>query len=106
DAIYNGLRAQEERKQIEADEKRARAEARSSKKVALARLEEEWKTIKDEHEHKLADWKLTCKSLQNDGVPKKNWPKAPTQPRKPKLSPNFAAVGDNDDDDYEEIDNN
>ena len=58
-----------------------------------------------EHERKVAEWKLTCEKLQKDGVPKRNWPKGPTRPRKPKLPANFGAIVDDDEEEDDENDN-
>ena len=85
DTIREGLFVQEERKKALAAEKRSKADGRAAKKEAQVKLEEEWKRIKIIHEEATRIWKADCDRLASEGVPKKNWPKGPIRPRKPKL---------------------
>lgn len=48
-------------------------------------------------------WKADCDKHASEGVPKKNWPKVPIRPRKPKLPATLdTVVDDNDGADEEE----
>ena len=85
DTIHEGLFAQEERKKALGSEKRLKADGRAAKKEALAKLEEEWKRIKIIHEEVTRIWKAECDRLASEGFLKKNWPKGPICPQKPKL---------------------
>ncbi|KAJ3499646.1 hypothetical protein NMY22_g19492 [Coprinellus aureogranulatus] len=96
--VLADLRAQRVRKKQEAARKQAGRDLRAAKKAALARLEEEWTRLKDEHQKKLDEWKLTCEQLKADKIPRKDWPKAPTRPRKPTLPEDFVAVDNGNDD--------
>lgn len=51
-----------------------------AKKEAQAKLKDEWKTIKIQHNEKEKAWKVTCEKLSVEGIPKKNWPKGPICP--------------------------
>ena len=104
DAIRDGLFEQEERKKALAAVKRSKADGRAAKKEALAKLEEEWKRMKIIHEEATRMWKADCDRLASEGVLKKNWPKGPIRPRKPKLPATLGAVIDEDDGDDEEED--
>ncbi|KAF8160510.1 hypothetical protein BJ912DRAFT_891218 [Pholiota molesta] len=104
DEIRNGLSAQEEKKRALDAEKKSKVERRAAKKEAQAKLEDEWKRIKIQHDERVRVWKLTCENLAAEGIAKKNWPKGPIRPRKPKLPANLEVVGDEEDggDDEEE----
>ncbi|KAF8969033.1 hypothetical protein BDZ97DRAFT_1654424 [Flammula alnicola] len=104
DSIREGIFEQEERKKAAAAQKRSKADGRAAKKEAQAKLDEEWKRIKMNHEDAVKCWKTDCEKLASEGVPKKNWPKGPIHQRKPKLPPNLEAVADEDDVDDEEED--
>ena len=56
------------------------------------------------HEEATRIWKADCDRLASEGVPKKNWPKGPTRPRKPKLPATLDAVVDEDNGEDEEED--
>ena len=77
DFIHEGIFLQEERKKAASAEKRLKADGRATKKVAQARLDEEWKRIKINHEEAVKHWKAECKKLTSEGVPRRNWPKGP-----------------------------
>ncbi|TFK31215.1 hypothetical protein BDQ12DRAFT_619282, partial [Crucibulum laeve] len=79
-AVLEGLWAQEERKQTEEAQKKAKADLWAAKKEAQTKLDAEWVRIKADHKKNIAEWKLTCANLQRDGISKKNLPKAPTRP--------------------------
>ncbi|TFK39562.1 hypothetical protein BDQ12DRAFT_604088 [Crucibulum laeve] len=79
-AVLEGLWAQEERKKAEEAQKKAKADVRAAKKEVQVKLDAEWVRIKADHKNNITEWKLTCANLQKDGIPKKNFPKAPTQP--------------------------
>ena len=104
DAIREGIFVQEERKKALAAEKRVKADERAAKKEAQAKLEEEWKRIKIMHDEATRKWKADCDRLASEGVLKRNWPKGPTRPRKPKLLATLDAVVDEDDGEDEEED--
>lgn len=97
DAIHEGIFAQEEKKKAVAAEKKLKADGRAVKKDVQAKLEEEWKRIKIIHDEAMKIWKADCEKLASEGVPKKNWPKGPIRPRKPKLPVTLEAVVDEDD---------
>ena len=96
DAIREGIFVQEEKKKTVAAEKKLKADGRAAKKDAQAKLEEEWKRMKIIHDEAMKFWKADCDKLASEGVPKKNWPKAPIRPRKPKLPATLDAVVDED----------
>lgn len=102
--ILEGLRNQELRKEEEAAQKKVRANARATKKEGLARMEVEWLKIKAQNDKNTDEWKLTCENLQNEGIPKKHWPKPPTRQRKPTLPDILAAMVDEDDEGEDRID--
>jgi hypothetical protein len=104
DTIRDGLFEQEERKKELAAVKRSKADGRAAKKEVQAKLEEEWKRMKIIHDEATRIWKAECDRLASEGVPKKNWPKGPIRPRKPKLPPTLDAVIDEDDGEDEEED--
>jgi len=85
-------------------EKRLKADGRAAKKEAQAKLEEEWKRIKIIHEEVTRIWKAECDRLASEGVLKKNWPRGPIRPRKPKLLATLDAVIDEDDGEDEDED--
>ena len=61
------------------------AQKRESRKQVQSQIEEEWKVIKAEHEKAVEEHLAQCETLKNQGIPKKNWPKKPVQPLKPKV---------------------
>jgi hypothetical protein len=84
-------------------------EARKTKSAAIreagravrAEVEEKWKEIQAQQAKDLEEWKQECQRLAEDGVPKKNWPKAPKRQKKPEAPTNaqiairLAAAEDN-----------
>ena len=75
------------------------AQRRQSRKEIQAQLEEEWKQIKMAHETAIEEWSAQCQNLKDQGIPKKNWPKKPTRPRKPKPPVFDQAAGDSGNED-------
>ena len=61
----------------------------------MKKLNDEWAEMKKQHEEDARIWKEQCEKLKTEGVPKKNWPKAPIRPRKPTLP---AQLAEDDDD--------
>jgi len=88
---------QAEKRETEAAQKAKNAETRASRRQAVARVEEEWKRIKEAHEANVQAWEVACEKLAMEGVPKKEWPKKPTRPRKPQVPAVDQALGEADD---------
>ena len=93
----------------EAAKKVNNAARRAEKKEAQARLEEEWTSLKAVHEAETKAWKLACDALKEQRVAKKNWPKAPVRPKKPKLPSNVVDTGEDEleeeiDEDNDDVD--
>ena len=103
DAFFKKVEDQKAQKEAAAAKKISSAASRAVRKEAQANLDAEWIRLKKTHEEATNAWKLTCGSLKEQRIPKKNWPKAPTRPRKPKLPSNHADGDDDEpDDDGEE----
>ncbi|KAJ7147439.1 hypothetical protein C8R43DRAFT_890005 [Mycena crocata] len=85
-------RAREE----EAAEKIKRAGDRETAKLAKEELARQWKVIQENHERAVATWKLECDRLTAAGVKKKDLPKKPIRPLKPKPA-KTAELPDNSD---------
>ncbi|KAG6811354.1 hypothetical protein H0H92_007819 [Tricholoma furcatifolium] len=94
----------EEQLQEEEAAQRARnAETRASKREAIACVEEEWMRIKEAHAATyVSAWETECQKLGSEGVPKKEWPRKPTRPRKPQVS-TTEQVPEEEDDEQEGI---
>ncbi|KAF9534934.1 hypothetical protein CPB83DRAFT_733632, partial [Crepidotus variabilis] len=73
-------------KQATAAEKSQRANERRSRKAANEELEREWTRIKEQHELDVKAWEDECDVYANNDIPKREWPKKPVRPLKPKLS--------------------
>ena len=69
----------------EAAEKTRRARAREAKKLAKETAEGEWKRILEEYQNELQAWQEKCEELTAQKVLKKNLPKHPLRPKKPKM---------------------
>jgi hypothetical protein len=85
-----------------AADKTTRADARATRKNALAVIEEEWSVIKSNHVKNLEAWEAECQRLNSENVPKRSWPKKPVRPRKPKLPPNVENMPDDGEEDEED----
>ncbi|KAG6905249.1 hypothetical protein DXG01_003962 [Tephrocybe rancida] len=85
DEFLEKMRHQADRWEAEAAQKTKNAETRASRKEAVARVEEEWMKIKEAHTANVHAWEADCKKLASEGIPKKEWPKKPTQPCKPQV---------------------
>ncbi|KAJ7825003.1 hypothetical protein B0H13DRAFT_1658207, partial [Mycena leptocephala] len=64
--------------------KAQKADDREAAKIAKEALEQQWKDMKAEHELAVAAWEEECRKLVNGGCRKKDLPKKPTRPKKPK----------------------
>lgn len=73
------------RKEAEKAEKLKRAEARTARKDTVQALEQEWRMLKENHEARVTEWDTVCERLKGGEVAKKDWPKKPLRPRKPKI---------------------
>ncbi|KAH6885999.1 hypothetical protein BKA70DRAFT_1123458 [Coprinopsis sp. MPI-PUGE-AT-0042] len=100
--VLADLRAKRARKEAEEARKKAGRDVRAARKEAKAQIEAEWARIKSQHAENCEAWKKACNQLKSEGVPKKEWPKAPTRPRKPTIPVHFGAVEEVEDDDDEE----
>ncbi|KAJ7229027.1 hypothetical protein GGX14DRAFT_345295, partial [Mycena pura] len=80
----------------EAADKKKRAEDREVAKATKARPAVEWEKMKEDHLKLVEDWTTECERQTAAGVKKKNLPKKPTQPLKPK-APVVTPVADNSD---------
>ena len=83
--IEQQLMEQQARKEAERLEKEQRATNRATRKDLREALEVQWKEIKGEHERAVATWEDNCRELQAKGLAKKDLPKKPLRPRKPKM---------------------
>ena len=83
--IEQQLMEQQARKEAEILEKEQRANNRATRKDLREALEARWKEIKGEHERAVATWEDNCQELQAKGIAKKDLPKKPLHPRKPKM---------------------
>ncbi|EEB91472.1 hypothetical protein MPER_10158 [Moniliophthora perniciosa FA553] len=81
---------EQRRLQAERDEKekqrRERADARAAVKEAKQRVATEWEDMKQRHEKALKAWEVERELLKAQKVPKKDWPKKPARPKKPKVT--------------------
>jgi hypothetical protein len=78
----------EREKATKADEAAAklrRADVREGKKAAKAALKEEWNMMLEAHQKELQEWNTKCEALTAQNVLKKNLPKRPLRPKKPRL---------------------
>src|SRR6267154_3933223 len=60
---------------------------KSSGLVLVMNLRAEWRKLQEKHVEDVAKWVAVCKELAAKNVPKKNWPKKPVRPLKPKHAP-------------------
>jgi hypothetical protein len=58
---------------------------RERRKIDRAKIDLEWEAIKELHAKKVQGWQVECARLTVEGVLKKNLPKKPVCPLKPKL---------------------
>lgn len=79
-------------------------EIRTARRDALAAIEEEWTQIRINHEKKVQEWEAECQRLASEGIPKRQWPKKPIRPLKPKLTPTLESVDVVEDEDGDEDD--
>ncbi|KAF8532455.1 hypothetical protein JB92DRAFT_2688750, partial [Gautieria morchelliformis] len=68
-------------------EKEQRKEQRVANKEAKAAAEAEWKSICERHELAVKEWQVRCEELTAQDCPKKDFPKKPIRPLKPKPIP-------------------
>jgi hypothetical protein len=80
----------EERKRVKDDKEEGKHQqkvARVERRVEKEDLEVKWKKMKEDHELAMEKWKTECAWLTNEGMQKKQLPKKPIRPLKPKLAP-------------------
>lgn len=99
--VFNGLKDQQEKKELAANAKQSRKEAREARKAGKARVEAEWEKAKIEYENAKAEWKRTCESLHACNVPKKEFPKPPTRRLKKDIEAELLG-GESDDEEVED----
>jgi hypothetical protein len=68
---------------VEKNRRKAGHAARQTEKVAF---DAEWQRLLQEHATNIDKWSAECEELGSKSIPKKNWPKKPTRPLKPKIS--------------------
>ncbi|KAG1809840.1 uncharacterized protein HD556DRAFT_1435565 [Suillus plorans] len=71
-------------KEAEKDKQKA---SRAAKRSEKASIEAEWCKLQEKHVEDVAKWVAVCKELAAKNVLKKNWPKKPVRPLKPKHAP-------------------
>jgi hypothetical protein len=79
----------EERKRNRAEEEQNRKQrqvARAGKKAAKKRVDDQWRQIKEAHERAIERWLADCEQLTVNGTLKRDLPKCPARPLKPKPS--------------------
>lgn len=57
-----------------------------AKRSEKASIEVEWRKLQEKHAKDVVNWVAACEELANKNVPKKDWPKKPVRPLKPKHS--------------------
>jgi hypothetical protein len=80
------VKEQAMQRQEKANKKGKRAAERQTKKAEKEAIEYEWKEIKAVHAKNIESWERDCEKLIEGGVSKKNLPKKPCCPPKPKAS--------------------
>jgi hypothetical protein len=70
----------------EAAEKLKRADMREAAKAEKEKLKQQWERIKEDHERAVERWQKRCEEMTKAGVKKKDLPKKPTRPLKPKAA--------------------
>jgi DDE superfamily endonuclease len=78
------VKEQAMQRQEKANKKGKRAAERQTKKAEKEAIEYEWKEIKAAHAKNIESWERYCEKLIEGGVSKKNLPKKPRCPPKPK----------------------
>ncbi|KAG2107768.1 hypothetical protein BD769DRAFT_1500774 [Suillus cothurnatus] len=79
-------RVEQEKQGKEAKKDKQKA-SRAAKRSEKASIEAEWCKLQEKHIDDVAKWVAVCKELGAKNVPKKNWPKKPVRPLKPKRAP-------------------
>ena len=87
EAFTQELERVEQEKQGKEAEKDKRKASRAAKRSEKASIEAEWRKLQEKHVEDVAKWVAVCKELAAKNVPKKNWPKKPVRPLKPKHAP-------------------
>ncbi|KIK40516.1 hypothetical protein CY34DRAFT_52880, partial [Suillus luteus UH-Slu-Lm8-n1] len=68
-------------KEAEKDKWKALQVAKRSEKASI---KVEWQKLQEKHAKDVVNWVAACKELANKNVLKKDWPKKPVRPLKPK----------------------
>ena len=77
----------EERKKSweeEEENKKQQQAARAGKKVEKGQREDKWRAMKETHEKMIEGWIVECERLTANGTLKRDLPKRPARPLKPK----------------------
>ena len=93
DAVIAEIERKKERKQQAADDKESRKRDRTAKKAEAAAIENAWVRIKLDHARAVEEWETSCRTLQASGIKKRDLPRKPICPRKPKTSSGVAQGG-------------
>ncbi|KAJ7937765.1 hypothetical protein B0H13DRAFT_1852061 [Mycena leptocephala] len=83
----------------EAAEKLKRADMREAAKAEKEKLKQQWERIKEDHERAVERWQKRCEEMTEAGVKKKDLPKKPTRPLKPKAAGAATTPGAQEDSD-------
>ncbi|KAG1773802.1 hypothetical protein EDD22DRAFT_813817 [Suillus occidentalis] len=79
--------------------RKQRKAAREVRRGEGVELVAQWNEIKEKHAAAVRDWQVECARLNVEGVRKKDWPKKPKRPLKPKRAPQQAVEADCEDED-------
>jgi len=105
-STLEALRAQEDAKKAEADEKARKKAARELKRDINGEIERKWVQEGEEHARRVAAWTALCSNLKATGVRPKDLPKKPTKRKKQDIVDEVkaAAASHNDEIDDDEAD--
>ena len=85
--VMDTKRKLEEEAQQKAAERASRDSLRALVREAKEKIKRDWVEMQRAHTESSSKWKAEVAHLKEQKVPKSQWPKAPTRPKKPTLPP-------------------
>ncbi|KAF9495598.1 hypothetical protein BDN71DRAFT_1391121 [Pleurotus eryngii] len=92
---------EEDKKEKESKKKR-RKEDRDRVRNEKADIGARWKVMLAAHKVEVGNWEVECEACKGAGLPKRQWPKKPKRPLKPKPTDDAAVESEDDEDEMDE----